>query len=221
MKYLKKIETENDRYLVDSIPNLVLVNSNKKVLYNIEPNNVFIQHINGTLYTVEEWTTKGFANDQANGIAVCTADAQFVVAKEDITNGIDGSMKWSSPQGLIDGIMTTDKKDTAKSDFVGKSNTEKMLSIDTEGAGYSCANYVFPNGKKGYLPSVGEWLVARSFNDKVNAAAKLIGGHIMYNTTYWASTQYNAGHAWAVNSSSYVDYYTKGDGYNVRAFTTL
>lgn len=36
MKYLKKIETENDLYLVKDKPNIVLINSTKKVLYNVE-----------------------------------------------------------------------------------------------------------------------------------------------------------------------------------------
>lgn len=44
------------------------------------PNGVYIQHINGKLYTTDEWTAKAFANDEANGVAVAKSYSTSCIA---------------------------------------------------------------------------------------------------------------------------------------------
>lgn len=44
-------------------PNVVLVKEPRNILYDVMPPlGVYIQHIDGSLYTTDEWTANGFAN---------------------------------------------------------------------------------------------------------------------------------------------------------------
>lgn len=182
-------------------------------------NGVYIQHIDGKLYTENEWTSGGFSNDDANGVAVITDNARFVIAKTNVGTGIDWS---SNPRSLVDGIMVTTDPATAKTDFSGYNNTQSMLATDTSGAGFSCANFTFPNGAKGYLPALGEWNEAYANKSKIDSALKTIGGMRLYSRYYWSSTQYTSNFAWSLyTSDGTTNYDTKGNGYYVRAFTTL
>lgn len=65
-------------------PNVVLVGDEARILYNVEPQlpkGAFIQHIDGKLYTTDQWSAMGFTNDEANGVAVISDNAKFVIAK--------------------------------------------------------------------------------------------------------------------------------------------
>lgn len=227
MKYLRKVEKENDKYTIKYTPNLVLVNSTKKVLYNITPTSVFIQHINGTIYTTAEWTSCGFTSDDANGVAVIDDNARFVIAKEDLDNN-----KWSSDtKTTIAGIPNESSPGEARKDYGGLNNTTLMLETDTSGAGYSCANYSFPNGQKGYLGAAGEWWVAYTHRDEIDEAMSVIGASPMNkgerHMGYWTSTQYPynpANNAWTLEwrtDGSLWDGYGKSSIRPVRPFTTI
>lgn len=195
MKYLKKFATEAElsAWLGSSEyakPNVVLADG--VISYNLPKLGVYIQHIDGTLYGEAEWTNGGFSNDEANGVAVITTKAAFVIAKNDL-----GQMAWSSNTStLVDGILATDDTTTALADLAGYDNTQLMLATDTSGAGYSCANFTFPNGNKGYLPALGE--LQEAFNNKSKIASLMtkIGGTALSSSSYWSSTQFSSGMSW-------------------------
>lgn len=231
MKYLKKIETEEDLTVVRKRPNLVLVNSTKKVLYNVIPKGVYIEHIDGSLYTEEEWQIEGFSSDVANGIAVITDEARFVISKEDIGSDI----VWSHNAALlIDKVTTTTSAEEAQMDFRGEKNTDFIVSSDDEAdAAILCSEYVFANGQKGYLPALGEWRIVLDNFDEIAKALSKIGAEPIdnsnTNTYYWSSTQASKEFAWYVyvyekrlrtrykfESSGTLPWINK-----VRAFTTL
>ena len=219
MIHLKEFEKEAD-IQVDAFPNVIYVNDTKSVLYNYFPKGVFIQHVDGRVFSTSAWTEGGFANDQANGVVVSTDAARFVIAKDNVST----SMKWASDTStLIDGILTTTDATEAKTDFAGKQNTELMLAVDTSGAGYSCANYTFPNGERGYLPALGEWDIAYQNKDAINKAMTLIGGTTIDSTYYWSSNQYSANTAWVLGWDQGYTYNGFGKDYHrfVRAFTAL
>lgn len=182
------------------------------------PNGVYIQHIDSKLYTADEWTAKGYANEDANGVAVIADEAKFVIAKNDL-----GQMAWSSnTSSLVKGILATTDSATAITDFAGYDNTQLMLATDTSGAGYSCANYTFPNGKKGYLPALGELDVVSANKLEIDALMTKIGGTTLQYMNYWSSTQYRFNKSW-----THVWSWGKGtldksrtDGY-VRVFSVL
>lgn len=221
MKHLKKFRTKTDLAIMAS-PNVILLLDTNEVLYNVDVGGVFIQHIDGNLYVADEWSARGFSNDEANGVAVIAKEASFVIAKEDIDEYPRMWIFDYNPK-LIDGILVSTDESVAITDFAGKQNTELMLQLDTAGAAYCCANYTFPNGKKGYLPALGEFEVASRNYPAIRKALNLIGGTLFRGANYyWSSTQATAGGAWYSNimipSSGY---YNKISVEYVRAFTTL
>lgn len=193
MKNLRKFKTEADIILFVQ-PNIVLVEDTKKVLYNVEPQRgVFIEHINGSLYTLEDWTAGGFLSSEANGVAVLAEECSFVIAKEQKNN----DKGWAVPSDVaIEGVTLTSSLSDSKTDFNGEANTALMLAQTTEGAAHTCANYTFPNGRKGYLPALGEWIVAYRYATDVKAAMTKIGGFVQYWYHNWSSTQFSANNAW-------------------------
>lgn len=218
MIHLKEFEKEAD-IQVDAFPNVIYVNDTKSVLYNYFPKGVFIQHVDGRVFSTNAWTEGGFANDQANGVVVSTDDARFVIAKDNVST----SMKWSSNTStLVDGILTSTDATVAKTDFVGQENTNLMLATDTSGAGYSCANFTFPNGANGYLPALGELYVAYQNKAAIDKAMTLIGGTALGNSYYWSSTQSSASNAWSLDwsdGSTYGNYKSRTN--YVRALSAL
>lgn len=231
MKYLKKFENADaqatwqtgEDYILPNIcltNDVITYNAPKKVLEG-----VYVQHIDGKLYTTSQWTAEGFANDLANGVAVISEDASFVIAKSNAST----SSAWSSnTTELIEGIMATTIFSDAKTDFSGKQNTEKMLAAGTSGAAHACANYIFPNGKKGYLPSFGEWQVFKRFNTDAEDAIKLIGGSKIEvsgsqaTNDLFTSTQYDATKVWVFRRYNYASTQAlKSDTRYVRAFCEL
>lgn len=224
MKYLRKFETEAD-VNISVTPNVVLVGETGKVIYNAL-SGVYIQHIDGSLYTTDEWTASGFANDQANGVAVGNGTVKFVIAKEDASTA---GMMWSSSNkywySAIDGAVIADNLGTAKNDYAGVSNTAAISSVDSESAAAACQNYTFPNGKSGYLPSAGEWSVVDKYRNLIISAFAIIGGtSFTEHTSYWSSTQSSGSKAWKWNnkttSSEFLNYEKTSKSY-VRPFTTL
>lgn len=220
MKYLRKFNTSIEKLNWSAseeyvIPNVCL--TEETVDYNVPAKimGVSIQHIDGSYYTTEQWTAEGFSNDEANGVAVLTEQTMFVIAKQNVTANV-----WSHDSSkLIEGVSTFSSKSDAVKDMAGYDNT---LHIATGAASY-CMNYNFPNGKKGYLPSLGEMQIMFSYEQEVNAAMSLIGGDEIIDDTYWSSTQSSASYAWAIKGAFSTEYdtYHKGTLRCVRPFTSI
>lgn len=203
MKYLRKFATEADASVVAK-PNVVLFADTKEVRYNFTKLGVFIQHINGELFTTEQWSAKGFTNEDANGVVVQANEASFVIAKQEYSN----QYRYGGAGKLLSNVTTASSKEDAALDFDGFGGSEKMIE---ELAGYkdsagvigaplaeACVNFVFPNGEKGYLPSCGEMLIAAKQKSQVNAALTLIGGTTISNNNYYTTTQNTATTVWVV-----------------------
>ena len=232
MKYLKKFDTESEVIMLN-MPNVVLVGDTNKVLYNVDSTGVYIQHIDGSLYNKDVWRTKGFANTEANGVAVVDKDATFVVALKSAGSYI----KWSQYTELVDGIFTATNDAEAITDYEGLKNTDLIAATDTGSAAYKCKTYEFPNGKTGYLPSAGEFKVLSRYASEVDEVLSIVGGSIISSSSstsyiYWSSTQASATQAWSTSvfSDQYYsfDARTKTDqrsgSFNniiARPFTTL
>lgn len=220
MKYLTKFETEEayKAFIASSefiSPNVSLVAGTVKY----EPNwGVYIQHIDGSLYTTDEWTAREFTNDLANGVAVVNPKASFVIAKQNASSGT-----WSAQNSvLVEGVMTTNDSVTAKTDFAGAANTALIVALGNSGCAYNCTKYNFPNGQTGYLPALGEWQIAYDNKAAIVAAMALIGG-VAIGTKYWSSTQIDNIGAWVFNlrSGEAVNTYFKRDYCDARPFAEL
>ena len=202
MKHLRKFETDADvqdwQMSEDHVkPNVVLVGDTRSVLYNVKAlSGVMIHHIDGSLYTTDEWTAGGFANSEANGVAVIDDRASFVLPKTQL-----GNKKWSSELTTIENIVTSTNKEIAKEDYNGRSNTEQISSQLADSLASSCINFVFPNGEHGYLPALGELLVMRDYISTINEVLSLVGGTLIKideYSSYWSSTQGSMYSAWVV-----------------------
>lgn len=220
MKYLKEFEKAAD-VMIFVKPNVVLIQETGDILYNADSTGVYIQHIDSSLYTTDEWTSEGFSNDLANGIAVISEEARFVIAK---TNASTSTWINWLPNSAVDGIMLTSDAAIAKTDYAGVKNTSIMMDANiSSGAAYLCSNYVFPNGQKGYLPALGEWMIVAKYKTEVGNALTLIGGDAVKDS--WSSTQYSATEAWKFTRLFTAEYRTKNPSGSsstyARAFTTL
>jgi hypothetical protein len=223
MAYLKKFTTvdEYNSFKRDLTKNYVsLISSTGEVKYDKGiPKGVYIQHIDGKLYTTDAWSAEGFTNEQANGVAVIDSNAHFVIAKSDASSGV---VSWSSNNStLIDGVFTTTQKDIAVTDYNGLLNTNVAAKTASSGAVYLCSSYTFPNNNNGYLPALGEWYVAYDNKAAVNEALDLIGGDAL-SVEYWSSTQSHKSGAWCMQWTNKYTWSNAKDGdKGVRAFTTL
>lgn len=195
----------------------------------VENIGVYIQHIDGTLYTTDDWTSGGYTNEEANGVAVVRPiSGSFVIAKEESSS----RLKWGGYGTNITDIVTSTSNSTAVLDNDGAGNTPKIIeqltgvtdSYGTVGAPAAeyCASYTFPNGKTGYLGALGEWQAAYNNKAKVNSAMSLIGGTTISTNYYWSSTQHSSDGGWGLSWSSYYeDAHSKNGTYYVRAFCSL
>lgn len=221
MKNLRKFETEAKVKMFVQ-PNVVLVSDTGEVKYNVPmPSGVFVQHIDGSLWDMSEWKAEGFTLDQVNGIAVIDELAKFVIAKTNIGNYISWSSDYTT---LIDGVYTSTNRTTAEADYDGAKNTALIVATDINEAAYLCANYTFPNGQKGYLPSLGELVVAKKYKNQITWTINAIGAETYYSNYYWSSTQYDATYAWLLSwsatNAAIDEKKSKGNTY-VRAFAAL
>lgn len=200
-------------------PNVALVGDTESVLYNVKAlRTVMIQHVDGSLYTTDEWSAKGFSAENAHGVAVVTNEASFVVMK----NFASMQTRWGDGV-LVDGVFTAETESEASTDLGGLSNSAKIREAisGTSAAEYCALTY---NGKQGYLPSLGELKIMYAHITEVNAALTIIGGTITDNNWTWSSTQATTERAWEFNFKSGKSYSsTKTSFYNItcRAFTTL
>lgn len=194
--------------------------------YN-EKTDIYIQHIDGTLYTTDEWTAGGYANDQANGVALICASTSFVIAK----NSISSTLAWGGNGKTITDIVTATSSSAAVLDFDGENNTTKIIeqlsgytdSASTTGApvAEACAAYVFPNGKTGYLGALGQWKAVYDNKDTVNSVMTLIGGDVFGNTYMWTSTQRDNRNSWVMFMSQGALSNGKSNPCLTSAFTSL
>lgn len=179
---------------------------------------VFIQHIDGTLLTEEQWQSKGYSNDLANGVAVVDEMASFVIAKVDVMSKVS----WG-PTSSVHGVMYP-TLESAIRDTNGYANTERMKG--NSNMAKLCAEYIFPNNAFGYVPAAGElYLVYSKYYSEVDACLAIIGER--FNASfpiYWSSTESSHEKAWVFRiDTNVMEPYSKSlwNITTVRAFTKL
>lgn len=198
------------------------LDSDEQEMNYIKGNGVYIQHIDGNLYLEDEWTAGGFSNDDANGVAVVSDEAQFVIAKADASSDVE----WGGDAVKIDNVTAAYDINTAILDYNGVENTNNIRISISSAAAEACVAYTFPNGKTGYLPAAGEWNLAYNNKATIESAMSLIGGTALFSSgRYWSSTQRYQGmmaSTWTISKSdgSLIGM-SRTSGLNVRAFTTL
>lgn len=147
---------------------------------------IYIQDIEGYCLTEDEWNKA--VGLTPNGIAVVTSNLSFVLAISEVSSSMaicgDAYTYPDLPQ------YSTDYE--AFQDLNGANNTERMIAVYGSNANYAagaCANYVFPNGKRGYLGSAGEWRAIDLNYVSIAGLLSIIGGGLPYNNYNYTSTR--------------------------------
>lgn len=181
---------------------------------------IFILDTDGNLVKRADWNTGN--NSKAVGVAVLSDNCKFVISTTENSSNI----QWGGYGTTISNIVTTTDASTAKKDYLGSGNTDKIIaqlgSGNAPAADY-CRGVTFKHGKKGYLGSLGEWQEAYNNKAEIDACMSLIGGTAI-DTSYhhWTSTQYSSSYSWILFwSDGSVDNNNKNGGSRVRPFAAL
>lgn len=186
-----------------------LYNREVTFTYKALETGVFIIDKNDKIYkTANELTQSGVPLSDAVGALLVTNNVAIVIQK-----GISGMLEWSKTPQLVGGVTTTTDSATAVQDFKGKANTEAIVKAHGQNApaAYYCSNYTFGNGKKGYLPSLGEM---HEIELNMTKLTNILNGintdseNISYSKEFWTSTQKDEYRAWLHTAANY-KYYTK------------
>lgn len=180
---------------------------NREVTFTYKALNTgtYIIDKNDNLYkTADLLQASGVAYDDTLGVLLVTDSIAIIIARTVINK-----KAWSTGTGLVEGCTTTtDSYSGAIKDFAGAANTaaivKKHNALDEAAA--SCNRYIFKNGKKGYLMSVGEALAIQANIDTIGRLLVDIdtgNGNVMSSSgDYWTSTQYDASKAYYVRMGS-------------------
>ena len=169
---------------------------------------VFIEATDGTLYTVTQWDSAG---KTANSIVLITNACKRRWALVDFVSK-EVTTDATKERSYINVLPLISNEITARTDYNGKSNTQKALTVDNSTnfvAGY-CNAYTFPDGvTKGYWPAYGEIYQLQLNATAFNACRTKLG--LNYYDSYFLSSSF-AGNAdgtlaifWSLRSDGYVD----------------
>ena len=180
------------------------------ISYKHIPLGIYIYDTDGNFTKANKWNTAN--NGKAVGVSVCTENSQFIIGD------YHSYYILKDIYGAPSGVVTTTNVTTAKKDYAGKSNTDKIIAEFGKGAQAAtfCRNCTFKNGKTGYLWSLGEMVDAMNNKQEIDAAIEKIGGTSLSevnDTSYWTSTLYNKSYAWK-------GYWSNGNVYNYDAGET-
>lgn len=181
---------------------------------------VFIVHTDGSKYTSDEWTEKGFIQSEAVGVSVVTAE--LVQHDTVFTLDINALHSWNYPskqwceQNVQFNDITLNGSSTSNPNYYdGKTESELVLA-EAEERTLTCPAFVYAKSQtltvggmtlSGFLGSIGQhymlWnnrslvdeCLTAVFGDNVDVSTK------MANNRRWTSTQYGATYAWSFNSS--------------------
>lgn len=180
---------------------------NREVTFTYKALNTgtYIIDKNDNLYkTADLLQASGVAYDDTLGVLLVTDSIAIVIART-----VLNEKAWSTGTGLVEGCTTTtDSYSTAIKDFAGAANTAAIIKKHNalDEAAASCNRYIFKNGKKGYLMSVGEALAIQANIDTIGRLLVDIdtgNGNVMSDSgDYWTSTQYDASKAYYVRMNS-------------------
>lgn len=168
------------------------------VTYKWKPIGVFIEDIDGELYTAEQWD----GSKVYNGIAVCTDNCSLVYIGQDYYNKL-------CPNVLISGMAYATNETEAKKDYNGELNTKAAYEF-IKGAYDNANDYKIvdvyerkaPSGERCYVPSVGEELAIQYNIDEITGLLNLIHSSTDFyvdTSSVPTSTQYDATYVWDVD----------------------
>ena len=173
------------------------------------------------VYGDKTWSTELDSSKTCVGVItdVRSKDFDFIALRE-----VDTS-SWATTNQLISGAVTETEASLALCDFAGKTNSQKIvLTLPTQStAAHKCLAYSTEGfgAYSWFLPSCGQWNVARLNKVTIEASISAAGGTAIKGNSYWTSTQVNEKQAWYAGWGTKVQYKGgKSSVFNVRPFCT-
>lgn len=202
MKYIKKFNTEEEKNTWRSneeyVPyNLILMENNDVVEYNIPRRGVFIQHIDGSFYTLDEWVASGLEKESSNGVALLTDKCNFLIKH------ISLNTAWYQGSPNVSGCVLISEQELALKDLDGELNTHAVVAAnpDKDSQPKSSTTSAFRDGELGgYMPSLGELYEIYLNIDSINSAMELVGYRI--SGVLVSSTLYDGKEVWELDFSN-------------------
>lgn len=168
---------------------------------DIPANGVYVYDIDGRFITSEFWKSEN--NSKAVGIALITDRIKAIIALHNAGNG--KKVVWG-PNGFVNGVTCSNVNSNAIPgnaiiDYNGENNTlllKNNLNPGENTALSIASSYIFPNGKNGYLPALGELKEVFDNLNVINELIVKVGGERIEKTWYWSSTLHRQDlRAWA------------------------
>ena len=156
-------------------------------------NGVYIESVEHKFYLTNDWDT----TNTANSIAVVADVHKFRIALSGTKLSMSSSRfdSWDTYLSGTTNSGTTDKT-VAKADYNGATNTHLIVTKCQSSTDYAagwCNAYTFPDGSKGYLPSLGEMNLAYQNKAAVDAALAKCGGTALpMDNFHWSSRFYGS-----------------------------
>lgn len=149
---------------------------------------VYIQHVDGSLYTGDEWTAEGFANDVGNSIVIISSEAQFGLPMFNLSFG--GGV-WSTVTNQKLTSSSINNISDALNDYNAyKYNNEIIMSMVSCPAVSACINYTFPDGSNGAMPTAAHCSLINSNINKIEEINEALGINF-YNWNCWTCSEIN------------------------------
>lgn len=201
----------------------ILIANNVNVTFKVtsKQSSLIRPQIGDFVYGDKTWSTELDSTKTCVGVItdVRSKDFDFIALRN-----VDAAF-WAQTLGIIPNVVTETNESLALCDFAGKTNSQSIiLAKPTEStAAHQCAAYSTEGFGAGswFLPSCGQWNVARLNKTIINSSISIAGGAIVGSSIFWTSTQYNEQVAWSVYwADSAPSGYTKTNPCNSRPFCT-
>ena len=201
----------------------ILIANNVNVTFKVtsKQSALIRPQIGDFVYGDKTWSTELDSTKTCVGVItdVRSKDFDFIALRN-----VDATF-WAQTLGIIPNVVTETNKSLALCDFAGKTNSQSIiLAKPTEStAAHQCAAYSTEGFGAGswFLPSCGQWNVARLNKTIINSSISIAGGAIIGSSIFWTSTQYNEQVAWSAYwADSAPSSYTKTNPCKSRPFCT-
>lgn len=201
----------------------ILIANNVDVTFKVtsKQSSLIRPQIGDFVYGDKTWSTELDSTKTCVGVItdVRSKDFDFIALRD-----VDTAF-WAQTLGIIPNVVTETNESLALCDFAGKTNSQNIiLAKPTEStAAHKCAAYSTEGFGAGswFLPSCGQWNVARLNKTIINSSISIAGGAIIGSAIFWTSTQYNEQVAWSAYwSDSAPSGYTKTNPCKSRPFCT-
>lgn len=201
----------------------ILIANNVDVTFKVtsKQSSLIRPQIGDFVYGDKTWSTELDSTKTCVGVItdVRSKDFDFIALRD-----VDVAF-WTQTLGIIPNVVTETNESLALCDFAGKTNSQNIiLTKPTEStAAHKCAAYSTEGFGAGswFLPSCGQWNVARLNKTIINSSISIAGGAIVGSAIFWTSTQYNEQVAWSDYwNDSAPSSYTKTNPCKSRPFCT-